>query len=234
MKAVSSFLIEGEMEMLELKLQLLNEIKKNVPKKNEFTKNELDLLTKFSFDDDINIKLEVAIILIDFNEERGEDILRRLSRDKNSLVRTYSCESLGFSKSISTYELLKKIILTDKNGMVRGYAILSLFDISERLKLNSDLKEFLINIEKKEKVVFTKINIYKVLYQLTNNKKYLHLLILYLDTNKYQNRCVVVHCFAEIINNKNRDLIISALKNQNIKEKSFAVTSTIDNFLNVC
>jgi len=180
-------------------VKILDEIDENIPDSSEFTATELDYLEKFSIHEADYIRSRVAVILADFSEQRGENILLKLAKDKDPLVRVEACDSLSYSETSSTYEFLKKTAKQDKNSMVRGYAISSLAEISKILHKNSETKEFLIEILGNEKVIFTKINIYKALYDM-GEKQYLEYLLKSLNTRIYQNRCAVIHLLEEIIN----------------------------------
>lgn len=73
----------------------------------------------------------VAETLVESSDEKGEQILLRLTKDHDWLVRTDACDSLCISESVDTYNLLKEIAKKDTSGLVRGYAILSLENIAK-------------------------------------------------------------------------------------------------------
>lgn len=110
---------------------------------------------------------------------------------------------------------------------MRGYAISSLGDVAIVLNRQKDLTEFLEDILLKEKVEFVQINIYIVLYNL-GKEEYLKNLLLVLNTKRYQNRCAVVRCLSEILNDSNREVIIGALLKQKEIDKSQEVISVIE------
>lgn len=198
---------------------------------NDITEKDFGILDSMSYDKDNYIRSIVAQILVDLEDKRGEDILIRLARDSDSLVRVEACDSLCISESITTYNFLKDIVMKDRNGMVRGYAVMSLGDISLKINKNNDLTVFLENILVNEKVIFTRINIYTVLYNI-GNEEYLTELLSMINTRRYQNRCSVVNCLGDIINDSNKELIVKTLLQKKKNEKSIAVISTIDNMLN--
>lgn len=208
------------------KYELLTNLKNNIYKTG-INESNFEILNKFSFDNEDYIRAYVAEILVNFSNKEGEDILLRLACDDSSFVRTEACDSLCISESPNTYNFLKIIAKKDINGIVRGYAICSLGDIGIKLKKHDDLIPFLENILVKEKVVFTKINIYTVLYKLGKTEYFNNLLTL-IDTKRYQNRCSVINCLYEISNEDNKEQILNALNERKKKEKSIAVISTID------
>lgn len=211
----------------EEKLFILNGIEKDIPNKSEFSDDELNILYKFSEDENSNIRASVARILIDFTEERGENILIKLARDKDEIVRAEACDSLRVSKSKYTYNLLISRVNVDDDEIVRGYSVSSIGEISLRLGLEENTIIFLKKYLFKEKSVFVKINIFKVLYIL-GERDYLNEIIKLIDTKVYQNRCAIVNCLEEILNEDNFKIIYKVLCIRKNKEESYAVISTIN------
>lgn len=209
---------------------ILIEIDESIPNSSEFSNEELKFLEEISIHQAHDIRFRVAEILASFTEKRGEDILLRLAKDKDSLVRVEACDSLSNSKSSSTFEFLKRIIKKDRNGMVRGYAISSLTEISKESHKNSETVKFLLEVLKNEKIIFSKINIYKALYDM-GEKQYLKNLLEDLNARVYQNRCATVHLLEEIICDENKKEIKEALEERIKVEKTRAVSSTISNVL---
>ena len=75
----------------------------------EFDEDDYSILKELSYDKELTIRALVARILVDSSDEKGEEILLRLTNDKEWLVRTEACDSLGISESVTTYNILKKI-----------------------------------------------------------------------------------------------------------------------------
>ena len=193
----------------------------------ELDENDYSILNKLSYDKEVFIRDLVAVILVESSDEKGEDILLRLTNDKEWLVRADACDSLCISVSVTTYNLLKKIAKKDTSGYVRGYAILSLGDIADKINKEDELIEFLEDRLKYEKVEFTKINIYAVLYNL-GRKEYFDKLLSMINSKKYTNRCAVVVSLQEIANESNRDMIINVLLEHKKKETAMSVIYTIN------
>ena len=154
----------------------------------------------------------------------------RLTNDKEWLVRADACDSLCISESVTTYNLLKKIAKKDTSGYVRGYAILSLGDIADKINKEDELLEYLEDRLKHEKVQFTKIDIYAVLYNL-GRKEYFDNLVSMLNSKKYLNRGSVVNILNYIANEDNRDMIIKVLLEHKKKETAMSVVYTINDVI---
>ena len=193
----------------------------------EFDEDDYSILKELSYDKELTIRAIVARILVDSSDEKGEEILLRLTNDKEWLVRTEACDSLGISESVTTYNLLKKIAKKDTSGYVRGYAILSLGDIADKINKEDELLEYLEDRLKHEKVQFTKINICTVLYNL-GRKEYFGKLLSMINSKKYTNRGAVVNCLKYIANESNRDMIINVLLEHKKKETAMSVIYTIN------
>ncbi len=200
------------------KYELLRKIEDGVPKSDKFSDSELAILEEFSKDKDSCIRSEVARLLVNSTENRGERILIRLTEDKDALVRTEACDSLSSSYSEETFDLLMRRAKSDDNGMVRGYAVFSLGDLAFKLDLVEKATEFLEEQIVKERVVFPKISIYQVLYSL-GKKEHIHSLVAGLNARVYQNRCATVHCLEDILDVDNFRLIRQALEDRKKKDR---------------
>ena len=196
----------------------------------ELDENDYSILNKLSYDKEVFIRDLVAVILVESSDEKGEEILLRLTNDKEWLVRADACDSLCISESVTTYNLLKKIAKKDTSGYVRGYAILSLGDIADKINKEDELLEYLEDRLKHEKVEFTKINIYAVLYNL-GRKEYFDNLVSMLNSKKYQNRNSVVNSLNDIANEDNKDMIINLLLEHKKKETAMSVIYTINDVI---
>ena len=196
----------------------------------ELDENDYSILNKLSYDKEVFIRDLVAVILVESSDEKGEEILLRLTNDKEWLVRADACDSLCISESVTTYNLLKKIAKKDTSGYVRGYAILSLGDIADKINKEDELLEYLEDRLKHEKVQFTKIDIYAVLYNL-GRKEYFDNLVSMLNSKKYQNRNSVVNSLNDIANEDNKDMIINLLLEHKKKETAMSVVYTINDVI---
>lgn len=196
----------------------------------ELDENDYSILDKLSYDKEVVIRTLVAVILVESSDEKGEEILLRLTNDKEWLVRADACDSLCISESVTTYNLLKKMAKKDTSGYVRGYAILSLGNMADKINKEDELLEYLEDRLKHEKVQFTKINIYAVLYNL-GRKEYFDNLVSMLNSKKYLNRGSVVNILNYIANEDNRDMIIKVLLEHKKKETAMSVVYTINDVI---
>ena len=95
--------------------------------------NDLTKLEYLAKDKDDEIRGYIASVLILSNSIYSEKILKNLMNDKDELVRANACDSLGSFSSAELINLMKDHIQKDKSSLVRGYAALSLVDISQKL-----------------------------------------------------------------------------------------------------
>ena len=113
---------------------------------------------------------------------------------------------------------------------MRGYATISLSDISEGLNMESDTIKFLESRLDVEKVVFVRINLYTALYKM-GKREYLKQLVQLLDAPRYQNRGAVANSLGEILDETNEKEILKILLEHKKTEKSYLVVSIIENVI---
>lgn len=193
----------------------------------DFDEKDLSILNKLSYDKDAYIRSVVAEALVVSEDEKAEQILLRLTKDKTWLVRADACDSLCISKSVETYNLLESMAKKDTSGCVRGYAVLSLGEIANRIHRKSELTKFLEERLEKEKSQFAQINIYTILYKM-GQQKYLKNILAMLDTNNHCNRSAAVECLEEIVDDSNKEVIIASLSEHKKVETARSVICTID------
>ena len=83
---------------------------------------QMGKLKEIANEDDSFNRAMVAKILVNSESEEGEEILLKLTHDKDSLVRAEACDSLCIGETMETYERLRKLSEKDRVGLVRGYA----------------------------------------------------------------------------------------------------------------
>lgn len=193
----------------------------------DFDEKDLSILNKLSYDKDVYIRSVVAEALVVSQDEKAEQILLRLTKDKTWLVRADACDSLCISKSVETYNLLESMAKKDTSGCVRGYAVLSLGEIANRIHRKSELTKFLEERLEKEKSQFAQISIYTILYKM-GQRKYLKNILAMLDTNNYRNRSAAVESLEEIVDDSNKEVIIASLSEHKKVETARSVICTID------
>ncbi|URZ15670.1 HEAT repeat domain-containing protein [Clostridium felsineum] len=196
-----------------------------------FTPKIYKFLEYLSEDDEYEVRVKVAEILVLSNDVEGDNILIKLLKDKEELVRVNACDSLCTSFSKDVIYHLKDKLLKDKSNLVKGYAILSLVDIFTRQDSNlGEHIEFFKQVLKKQETQWVRINIYKALYML-GDKVYLDMLVQELGNRYYRNRCAVVNILSEIASKGNYRIIEKALAERLKIEKSFAVKGGIEELL---
>lgn len=220
---INHFYFNLDEKNLDEKLSIIEEIEDS----EDIAEADLSILDKLSRDKDDEIRARVAEVLVFTNSIKAENILIRLIKDKDELVRVNACDSLCNSNSVETVDYLKERILKDKSNLVKGYAVLSLADVAININYNTDnLSIFLLDVLKKEKIIWVKINLYKALYML-GNKTYLNLLLNEINNRYYRNRCIVVNILADLLTSENFLLIKTVLEERLKVEKVNAVISSI-------
>lgn len=220
---------EGTMMNFKEKCELLTYLQEK-SYVEDFDEKDYSILSELSYDEDAYIRAVVAETLVESSDEKGEQILLRLTKDHDWLVRTDACDSLCISESVDTYNLLKEIAKKDTSGLVRGYAILSLENIANRINRENELIEFLEERIIKEKVQFTRINTYTALYKL-GREKYLKNLLSMFNSKKYENRHSVVESLHEIFDDSNKNEIITALLEHKKVETAGSVIYRINDII---
>mgnify|MGYP000961758878 CR=1 FL=1 len=167
---------------------------------------QMGKLKEIANEDDSFNRAMVAKILVNSESEEGEEILLKLTHDKDSLVRAEACDSLCIGETMETYERLRKLSEKDRVGLVRGYATISLSDISEGL------------------------NLYTALYKM-GKREYLKQLVQLFDAPRYQNRGAVANSLGEILDETNEKEILKILLEHKKTEKSYLVVSIIENLI---
>jgi len=193
---------------------------------------DVETLRQLSQHEHNEIRANVAKALVNADPSKAENILLAMLNDKDYLVRTDVCDSLCFNSNPQVLEMLKKVAVKDKVGLVRHYAILTIGDIV--LNINADKQELLQFLKQRllvEKGKHTKIAFYRTMYAL-GDEKYLQCLINQLKSVRYQNRCATVNTLRGIVNDKNKADIVAALEDLSKTEKVVAVVSSIERALN--
>ena len=165
--------------------------------------NDLTKLEYLAKDKDDEIRGYIASVLILSNSIYSEKILKNLMNDKDELVRANACDSLGSFSSAELINLMKDHIQKDKSSLVRGYAALSLVDISQKLADRThNVRIYLDKFYRKEKVKWVKYNYSKALYLLSNDFEYYELLVSGIDDIRYRNRCLVANLLGSLVVDK--------------------------------
>jgi len=199
--------------------------------KDAFDDTDIDALKDLSEHHESEVRYFVAEALIGIKHPQAEGILIALLSDKNYLVRTNACDSLCTSRNSQTIEFLKKVIVKDKSGLVRHYAVLSIGDIAVSIKIDrQELLRFLERRLEREKNVHTQNAFFRTMFMLGDYDK-LHCMLNQLSNTRYQNRIVAIKNLGEIAGRENKDKIVAELEKLNKIEKTYAVKSVLQETL---
>ena len=163
-------------------------------------------------------------------DSEAEKTLIKLCDDEDELVRINACDSLAMFPSIDTYSRLIKSANDDDSMLVKEYAILSITDIINSIEINDDEFKNLLILYSNSKKTCIRAACNKGLYVLGDDKR-LNELIRLLKSNNYQDRCTVLNILKDIISEKNKNYILSAVKQLQQTEDSDAVNTIIDEML---
>ena len=196
--------------------------------KNILNDYELECLEKYSKNDDYEIRMKVAEILIISKTKKSKKILLDLTNDKNYLVRANACESLSIFSDKETLMLLINVARRDKSCIVRAYAVLSARDIA--LNLDEEAKRFVVkyleHLVINETCRMIHVAAYSGLYLLCDNK-YINNIFDELNSKRYQLRCFAVNILLDITDSSNKDIILKRLRDLYETEKTVAVKSAL-------
>ncbi len=214
------------MESIENYLDILY----NMENQDHITQSEILLLKDLSHHNDDEIRTYVARNLGLFYSYEAEAILVSMINDKNEQVRTEVCDSLGNSKSKDILKVLKPKIF-DHYFLVRGYAVLSIADITLKAGIDVDIRNFLQVSFRKERSTWVQIAYARSLY-LLGEKEMLSFLLEKLNHRYYSIRIMVVRSLGDILNESNQQLILSSLQNRLLIEKGVSVQRAIESICN--
>lgn len=190
------------------------------------------MMWKLAKHKDVLIRSDLAKALVyDTESEVALDILCKLSRDKESLVRVEAVASLSEYCCVKSYKVLKNA-LYDSDYLVRKYALFGIAYIGKKLNPEETI-ELLQEYDKKEVNLHCKVSIYEGLYML-GQQVYLDKLMNLFWNDDYQIQCSVANSLSEVIEQKNVPVIRKFLHTLKIEEYSVAVKSSIENLNNVC
>ncbi len=176
-------------------------------------------------DVDEDVRLYLAVELVNYEDQKSEQLLLHLISDQSDIVRANACDSIYWSKST---EVLNLLLMRAKDDMylVRGYAILSIADIL----LNVNDKSYISDLNKlysKEKSSWTRMCYYQSFYKL-GFEEYIDLLISTLKAKKYNYRISAINFLFDIVNEKNKNKIVEALKLCEVTEKCDVIIQMIN------
>jgi HEAT repeat protein len=195
--------------------------------KNVFTEDDFKFLKLCAVSKDWEVRNTVAEILVKSNSNTTKEILVKLCKDQNSLVRTNACDSLAVFAYDDVFDILKKISGKDKCYLVRTYAVMSMYDVGKNLHIDEEyLLKFFAEMVEKEHNTLVKLALFSVMYK-CGNRTYIRKIVKCLYCGDYKVRCFAVNILGELKNGVDGDFIKSKIKRLMAYEKSVAVMSTI-------
>lgn len=205
----------------------------SLEEKRSLSKNDWSNIQKFVNDKDSEVRYEAASLLALFPSEMSERLLISMLNDDDHLVRVAVCDSLSFSKSSDTLNLLVKAE-KDKRFLVRGYAILSIGDIQKNIESDpTEIINLLKYLNDKETCEWVKIAISRSLYIL-GEVSYENYLLEKLNSRSYKNRCFVLSLLEELIDDNviNKNIILSHLNQRLEIENALSVKTKLQRLIN--
>ena len=153
------------------------------------------------------VRSDLARALVyDTESKVSLDILCKLAKDKDALVRAEAIDSLSRFCCERSYRVMKSALM-DSDSYVRKYASFGLAWIGKSLSPIST-GEILFEREKRENNVHGLVGIYEGLYIL-GYENYLNKLIDLFAVHDYQIQCSVLNSLSEIVNKENKSIIKS-------------------------
>ena len=181
-------------------------------------------------DDSVRGYLAKALVY-DTESSVALDVLCKLSKDKEPLVRVEAVDSLSEFCCDKSYKVLKNA-LYDMDYLVRKYALFGISYIGAKINPEEAIS-LLQECEKKEANLHCKVSILEGLYIL-GIEEYLDKLMNLFEVDDYQIQCSVANSLAEIVNERNVTIIQRFINGINWNDYSVAVQSSIKRLKNVC
>lgn len=196
---------------------------------DDFTMEQRLVIKKLSYDSNSFVRGLVASLMVNSVNEFGFEILSRLSKDKNVYVRIEAFDSFSVFADVRVIELLQNVINNEKNTLAKSYAIMSFGDVVSILQLCDKYTHYILNIKNVSK---SKECILSCLYCLSVfGQNVVDEILFYLDDNNYRIRMSAIAILEEIVNSKNKGVILNKLVELLKYEKVRAVREKIKSFI---
>ena len=192
--------------------------------------NCINEIERFSEDQDLFVRSELAVVLADFINDHSIMILSKLLCDRSYLVQVEAIDSL---KGVDNEEIKEKVkhCMNSKHPLVRGYAYIFMSLAADNTKEQLDAFSLL-----NEKNVWARIQLLTGMSQLGDEGSIQTLLKMYRKCN-YLNRCAIANGFADLFDDysetgKRRiQSYFASYKNPNI---SVAEKEAVERLKEVC
>lgn len=157
-----------------------------------------DFLDRLCEDSHAEVRLYACEALQEFPCSKTEKRFLQLLHDPDELVQCEACEALSSSKSEQVLNNLITIA-RENNGMLRGYAVISLTDIQKNIDTISEkVIAFLLELLQEETDNWVRIAIYRSLIVLGVDG-YASAFLLHRKDMDYHNRCLMLNFLKEIL-----------------------------------
>lgn len=201
---------------------------------NTLTSRHLNDVVKLSSDKDEFVRSQVAVALAYFDDRIAQETLMRLACDDDSLVRTEAYDSLSIHENEEVLQFLEKSIEIENDDIACSYAIMSWTDIVIALDKNvAERRAWILqltNVKKVYRLEHSMLSCYRAQY-LLGNRNVMKEIIECLESKDYHIRCSVIGVFEDIIDSGNVKIVKDAVESLLKYEKTKAVRSRIENFL---
>lgn len=131
------------------------------------TAKDFETARKLSVSKDELVRTDIACLLALYENDISESILYDMTFDKSSLVRVNAVDSIGLGKRKDSFDRVYHLMQYDRVPIVRSYAVLSQYDVFEKLADKPLSKESyigeLINCLNRETRREVRISYYEVL-----------------------------------------------------------------------
>lgn len=197
----------------------------------ELTNERFAVIKEFSTDHEYSLRSWAAQQLVDYSGEEAKNILLRLTRDKDYLVRTEAYDSLSAFPYEDVAQALKRAITHERSGLARGYAIMSWAVV--KFEMDAVAKEDIQFLKKRRKAERSYHCILDCCYALyiLGDKSALKGMLFFLNSKNYQNRCGAINLLRLIFDDDNKEQITDAIVQLLSKEEWVSVRGSAERFL---
>ena len=192
-----------------------------------------DFLNRLCEDSNAEVRMYACEALQDFPRSRTEKLFLQLLYDPDELVQCAACEALASSKS---EQVLNKLITfaRENNGMLRGYAVISLADIQKNIDTIAEkVIAFLLELLQEETDNWVRIAIFRSLIVLGVNG-YASAFLFHRKDTDYHNRCLMLNLLKEMLDEglwQRTEKLHAILLEMYTNEDTIAVKRTLQDLL---
>ncbi len=200
--------------------------------KSQIDSSDIDMLFNLSKSEYAEIRAYVAELLIMNIGNKSKEILINMCGDSDELVRINACDSLAEFKTIDVYNTLCNVLNKDDSYLVKSYALMSIIDIMDFIKIEKSnlFNLFEYFLKEGENIVIIKATCLKGLYKL-GKKKCLQEIFNLLSSEDYHDRFYIINIISDLIDEENYNIIFKNLNKHRNYETTKAVNSIIDKLI---